>query len=80
MKYLFAALGSYFVSFCIATTLMHGKVQDLVEERQIRWPGAETDRYCAEVQAAARRARGWFSLVSGSLMALVVSAALWLIG
>ncbi|MCU7238789.1 MULTISPECIES: hypothetical protein [Pseudomonas] len=79
MKYLLLTLGSYAGSYYLVGLLIRGRLADLAEGLRHR-PDAPSPRlYLREVESHARRAHRHYSLVVGTVLALLsLLACIWL--
>lgn len=77
MKYLLIFLGSYAVIYFIVNAIVETRVEDMAEELRHR-PGAPTPgQFLKEVQASARQSTREYTLIAGTLIALLVSVLVW---
>jgi hypothetical protein len=79
MKYVLVILASYASVWYLVGTLIRGRLADIAEGLRHRPDAPPPGQYLREVEAHARRAHRHYSLIAGSMLALVLALlCLWL--
>ncbi|WP_236235935.1 hypothetical protein [Pseudomonas faucium] len=79
MKYLFLTLGSFAATYYLVGLLIRGQLADIAEGLRHRPDAPTPGQYLREARPLARRAQRHYTLMAGSLLALLIClVAYWL--